>query len=59
MYLCRYKYIYIYIDIDIPPKNEEIALWPSTKWSISYILVLAGSESSFTVITEYNFISLL
>jgi len=42
-----------------PPKDEVIALWPSSNGSIPYILVLAGSESSFTEITEYNFISLL
>jgi len=42
-----------------PPKNGEIALWPSTNELIPYILVLAGSESSFTEITENNFISLL
>ena len=42
-----------------PPKNGEIALWPSTNESIPYIVVLAGSASSFTEITEYNLISLL
>ena len=42
-----------------PPKNGEIAFWPSTNELIPYILVLAGSESSFTEITENNFISLL
>ena len=43
----------------IPPKNWEIALWPSTNRSIPYILVLAGSESIFIEMTEHSLISLL
>ena len=42
-----------------PPKNGKIAFRPSTNGSISEILVLAGSESIFTRITGYKFISLL
>jgi len=36
-----------------PPKMREIALWLSTNLSIFRILVLAGSQSIFTQITEY------
>jgi len=41
-----------------PPKNGEIALWPSTNGSIPYISVLADSESTtwITDITSYRFI---
>jgi len=37
-----------------PPKNGEIALWPSTNGSIPHILVLAGRESIFTEIRRTN-----
>ena len=40
-------------------KDGEITIWPSANDSIVIILVLAGSRSSFTDITEYNLISLL
>jgi len=36
----------------------DIALWLTTNMSISYILVLAGSESVFTDITAYTYFSL-
>jgi len=32
---------------------REIAFWPSTNVSIIHILVLAGSQSTITEITEY------
>jgi len=54
-----YMYICVYIYINIKPKNGEIALWPSTNGLIPDIIVLTGSESIFTEITKYTFISLL
>jgi len=38
-----------------PPKDGIIALWPSTNGSI--LLVLPGSESTITEITEYSYFS--
>jgi len=35
-----------------PPKNKKITLWLATNGSIP-VLILAGSESIFTEITEY------
>jgi len=43
----------------LPLKNGENAFWLNTSRSIRYILVLAGSESIFTDITEYTCFSLL
>jgi len=40
-----------------PPKDGEIALWPSTKGAIPYFLVLLGSELSITEITKYRYFS--
>jgi len=37
----------------------EIALWSATNVSIPCFLVLSGSESSFTEITEYIYFSLI
>ena len=42
-----------------PPKDGEIALWPSTNGVIPYFLVLPGSELSITEITEHTYFSLL
>ena len=42
-----------------PPKDGEIALWSTTNGSIPCFLVLPGSESSFTEITEYIYFSLI
>jgi len=36
---------------------QEIALWPSTNVSMIYVVVLAGSQSTFTEITEYIYFS--
>jgi len=48
-------YIVVYISrMEPPPKNGEIALWPSTDGAIPYFLVLRGSELSITEITEYK-----
>jgi len=41
----------------IPPKVREIAPWPCTNLSIHDALVLAGSESTITEITEYKYFS--
>jgi len=38
-----------------PPKDGEIALWPSTNGVIPCFLVLPGSELSITQITEYKY----
>jgi len=38
---------------------QEIAFWLSTNKSILIFLVLAGSRSSFTEITEYKYVRLL
>jgi len=43
--------------ISPPPKNGEIALWPSTNGSIPYFVVLPGSEFAITEITEYKYFS--
>jgi len=43
----------------VPPKNGEIALWLPTNRSIPYMLVLAGSGSTMTEITEFIYFSLL
>ena len=59
VYIFIYIYIYVYIYIHIPPKNGEITLWLTTNRWIPYIVVLAGSESIFTDITEYKYFSLL
>jgi len=40
-----------------PPKNGQIALWPSTNGAIAYYLVLPGSLLSITEITEYEYFS--
>jgi len=40
-----------------PPKNGEIALWPSTNREIVHFLVLPGSLFSITEITEYRYFS--
>jgi len=44
-----------------PPKMREIAFWPSTNMLslIVIILVLAGSRSTITEITEYTYLSLI
>jgi len=42
-----------------PPKDGEIALWPSTNGAIPYFSVLPGSELSITEITEYKYLSRL
>jgi len=42
-----------------PPKNGQIAPWPSTNGAIPYFLVLPGSELSINEITEYTYFSLL
>ena len=83
--ICNVKRFFAFKNFH-PPKNGEIALWPSTNrliptvlvgsesirestrsWTARVrflhsgadILVLAGSESIFTEVTEYKFISLL
>ena len=38
-----------------PPKNGEIALWPSTNGAIPYFLILPGSELSITEIAGYTY----
>ena len=46
-----------------PPKNGKIALWLATNGSIPeywlVVLVLSGSESIFTEITEFIYFSLI
>ena len=44
---------------NMPSTMREIALRPSTNKSITIYLVLAGSRSSFTEITEYRYFRLL
>ena len=39
----------------LPPKDGEIALWPSTNGRIADFFVLPGSLSIFTEITKHKY----